>query len=283
MNYYTADLHFGHQNILTLAMRPFHSVPQMEEALIDSWNSKVTDQDDIYIIGDLFFHHQCPKQVLKQLNGKKHLILGNHDESWLTDELKSYFVSIQAYKEIVDQNHTIFMCHYPMISYPKQSRSYMIHGHIHNDTLFDYWPILLQRERILNAGTDIHQFTPVTFHELVKNNQIYKQTIKNSYPMHLLSVRFHLHTLKQNHLPKDTLYNKLTEALCDDSISLYREGLYLIHDYTSSKNKLDVLRQSILENPHWLSLIKNFDVVHVDKNGCYSYLSYLNPHTIYKK
>lgn len=283
MNYYTADLHFGHHNILALAKRPFEYVKQMEDELISRWNFKVSDQDDIYIVGDLFFHQDHPEQILKQLNGKKHLILGNHDETWLTDELKGYFVSIQAYMEIVDQNHTLFLCHYPMVSYPKQSRSYMIHGHIHNDTLFDYWPILLQRERILNAGTDIHEFAPVTLNELIKNNQLYKQKMKNSYPMHLLSVRFHLHALKQQQLTKDDLYDKITQALCPHNVTVYREGLYLIEDYSFSQDKLDAMRQSILKHPKWYSIIKNFDVVYVDQNGSYSYLAYLNKNTIYLK
>ena len=283
MNYYIADLHFGHQSILALNMRPFHSATAMEEMLIHNWNSKVSDQDDIYILGDLFFHCDHPDQILQQLKGKKHLILGNHDLKWLTDELKTYFHSIHTSFEFIDQNHTVFLCHYPMLSYPKQSRAYMIHGHIHNDTLFDYWPVLLKRKRILNAGVDINHFEPVTFNELLINNDNYRAFMINSYPMFLLSVRFHSIELKQRNLSKTELYETFTDFLKPHMITLYRQGLYLIENFEDSKALLDELRLKILNTPQWLTLIKNFDVVHVDENGSYSYLVYLNKETIYMK
>lgn len=52
MNYYIADTHFGHKNILTLCNRPFESIEQMNLTLIENWNSKVKNNDHIYILGD---------------------------------------------------------------------------------------------------------------------------------------------------------------------------------------------------------------------------------------
>ena len=51
----------------------------------------------------------------------------------------------------------------------------MVHGHIHNDTTMDFWPLIAARERVLNAGADINNFEPVTFDELLANNQRFKQ------------------------------------------------------------------------------------------------------------
>ena len=50
----------------------------------------------------------------------------------------------------------------------------MIHGHIHNDTTSDFFPLLAIRDRALNAGVDINGFRPVTFEELVENNRAFK-------------------------------------------------------------------------------------------------------------
>ena len=53
-------------------------------------------------------------------------------------------------------------------------RSYMVHGHIHNDRRADYWPLLQCRDRVLNAGVDINGFKPVTFEEMLENNIRFK-------------------------------------------------------------------------------------------------------------
>ncbi len=47
MNYYIADTHFGHNNILRLSNRPFNTVEEMDKVIIDNWNSRVTDNDDV--------------------------------------------------------------------------------------------------------------------------------------------------------------------------------------------------------------------------------------------
>lgn len=51
----------------------------------------------------------------------------------------------------------------------------MIHGHMHNNLYADYYPLLIKRERVLNAGVDINGFKPVTFEELCENNRIFKK------------------------------------------------------------------------------------------------------------
>lgn len=84
MNYYIADLHLGHTNIIRLSNRPYTTVDEMDKDLIDKWNSVVSDNDDIYIVGDLIFRtNKGYEYYLKQLRGKKHLIIGNHDHKML--------------------------------------------------------------------------------------------------------------------------------------------------------------------------------------------------------
>lgn len=177
MNYYIADTHFGHKNVLKLCNRPFTDVEQMNQALIENWNCKVNVSDHIYILGDMFFRCEEPQEILKQLKGKKHLILGNHD-SWVKNaEIEKYFVSIDSFLEFSDGKRSLVLCHYPMLSFrhEKRKNAFMIHGHIHNDTDIDIFPLLQKRENVLNAGVDINGFMPVSFEELIDNNRRFKQ------------------------------------------------------------------------------------------------------------
>ena len=81
--YFTADLHFGHANIIKHCDRPFSTVEEMDEHLIMAWNSRVRQHDRVYIIGDFMFRNkESPTSYLSRMKGKKHLLLGNHDVKW---------------------------------------------------------------------------------------------------------------------------------------------------------------------------------------------------------
>ncbi len=176
MTYFTSDQHFGHFNIIRLSHRPFASLDEMNEAMIAKWNAKVMADDTIYILGDLFFRSAAVEPILKRLNGRKHLVLGNHDHSWTGRvRLGDYFESVQTIKEIDIDGKPATLCHYPMLSHPQARRGYMIYGHIHNNTGDDYWPLIMRRSRMLNAGVDVNGFEPVSFEELVANNAAFRQ------------------------------------------------------------------------------------------------------------
>ena len=176
MYYFISDPHFGHENILKMCRRPFENVEEMNEAMIDAWNQRVTGNDTVFILGDLFYRCPDPEPILQRLKGKKRLIIGNHDSSW-TDkvDLSRYFVSVDPFLEITDGVRAITLCHYPLLTWKHKLRTYMVHGHIHNDTTSDFFPLLVARERVLNAGVEVNGYRPVTFEELQKNNQAFKQ------------------------------------------------------------------------------------------------------------
>lgn len=176
MFYFVSDTHFGHSNIIRLCDRPFKDVDEMNNTLIKNWNKRVKGNDTVFILGDMFFRYKNPEEVLKQLKGKKHLIIGNHDDSWMNKvNLNKYFQSIDNFAEITDGKRAITLCHYPMVTWKHSMRSYMIHGHIHNNTDADFFPLLASRENILNAGVEVNGYVPVTFDELLKNNNNFKK------------------------------------------------------------------------------------------------------------
>lgn len=58
MIFFTSDLHLGHENCIRLCNRPFSSIEEMDETLIENWNHKVTGKDTVYILGDLIYRSQ---------------------------------------------------------------------------------------------------------------------------------------------------------------------------------------------------------------------------------
>ena len=148
--FFTADLHFGHTNILRhMPERPFAAeglVKEHDEWLLDLWRSTIDKKDDIYILGDLtFLKSEDARHLLEKLPGRKYLILGNHDGS--IRAYPNYFMTVTQQLDItvkptrcpvLDQNLMLSMCHYPMVTWNhKPHGSIMLHGHSHGK-LDDY-------------------------------------------------------------------------------------------------------------------------------------------------
>ena len=179
MIFYTADSHFGHQNILRFCDRPYATIDDMNRDLALRWNSKVTGDDTVYMLGDVFFRADNPEEILTLLKGKKHLIVGNHDSSWMDKvDLGKHFKSVSLMQELSGGQAGVTLCHYPLLSWKHAKRTYMIHGHIHQNTQMDFWPLIAANDHILNAGVDINHFEPVTFEELLLNNCRFKSEWK---------------------------------------------------------------------------------------------------------
>ena len=169
MIFYTADLHFHYKPFLP--GRPFASVDEMDEAMIRLWNETVTDEDTVYVVGDVGYNGgYVPGDALGRLQGRKHLIRGNHDTGFENaPKLFDYFETVTDFNEIDDGETHILLCHYPILY---RKRGYMIHGHLHQTRGPEY-DILRQMPRMLNAGVDVNFYRPVTLAQLVENNRAF--------------------------------------------------------------------------------------------------------------
>jgi calcineurin-like phosphoesterase family protein len=177
LNFYTSDLHLGHANIIKICNRPFTDANEMNETLIKYWNARVRPCDHVYVVGDLAFRSpQSVKEYIERLQGIKHLILGNHDRSWVKQvRLTDYFESIEQLQLIKDGNCRVVLCHYPMMSWGGGKNSYLVYGHIHNNKNSSYWPLLRTYDRALNASVEVNDYQPVILDELIANNEVFRQ------------------------------------------------------------------------------------------------------------
>lgn len=173
MNYYIADLHFGHENVLRYDSRPFTSVDEMDEMLIAYWNMRVREEDHVYILGDFCYKSKhMPEHYLKRLNGHKHLIWGNHDGTIRNRlEAQEYFESMDTILRISDEGRGVVMCHYPMADWEgRYHGSIHLYGHIHNSDM-ECMKLMKSRGHAYNAAACINNYMPCRLEEMIANNE----------------------------------------------------------------------------------------------------------------
>lgn len=135
--YYISDTHFNHSNILLFDNRPFFNVKEMEETIVQNWNKRVKKDDIVYILGDFCWSLEDEWiRILNRLNGRKMLVLGNHDIRNMSNRLKKMFIQVADYKEVKDGGRRIILSHYPILFYRSSYNDnvWHFHGHTHNNT-----------------------------------------------------------------------------------------------------------------------------------------------------
>ena len=183
-------------NILRFDQRPFSTVEEMENVLISNWNSMVTNEDTVYILGDFCWGKEPDWiRILDKIIGNKVLIRGNHDLKNMPVNLKNKFADIKDYQEIDDNGRTVIMCHYPILAYKHSfdPNTFMLFGHVHNNTKESY--LITQfikqirqnyignfdnRGQLVNVGCMMPwmDYTPRTLDYLIDkldNGEIYKE------------------------------------------------------------------------------------------------------------
>lgn len=169
VNYYTADTHFHHKNIVKMENRPFTDVLEMNAYTVKQWNSQVTDEDTVYLIGDFALTtFNKTVEILEQLNGNIVIVGGNHDEDKIWSriikerpELVKEFIPV-GFKEKWGKDW-IWFSHFPM-AIGLRADKWNIHGHIHG-TESEY---LNQ----INVGVDSPHFKNLPFAQLLTQEDI---------------------------------------------------------------------------------------------------------------
>lgn len=195
MKYYISDLHIGHPGIIEFDNRPFSDLDEMQQTIIDNWNSRVKKSDIVYILGDFIWYKEMEWPFyLEQLCGSKVLIRGNHDPKKFSDTTKRFFLEITDMKEIKDTGRHVIMCHYPMPFFRTGflNNSYMLYGHIHMTKEYEYLKEMrkaIKRDsgsfgtptgNFINIGAIMPymNYTPRTLDEIISGDVVYQQTDK---------------------------------------------------------------------------------------------------------
>ena len=130
--WFTADTHFNHK--LISEMRGFKNPEEHDEFIITTWNNYVNRKDEVWHLGDFCFStHEIVRRIRARLNGKIHLILGNHDYANRIFNIKGCFTSFNDIKEIkFGSGRSVILCHYAMRVWSKSHyNSGQLFGHSH--------------------------------------------------------------------------------------------------------------------------------------------------------
>jgi calcineurin-like phosphoesterase family protein len=150
--FFISDTHFGHANIIQYGNRPFADVTEMNQEMVLRWNSAVTKRDTVYHLGDLGMGKES-LELIKHLNGRKILIIGNHDTLPMTDYIEAFS---KVHAMLTYKGYWLTHCPmHPNELFGKKN----IHGHIHNKTIDD--------ERYINVSVEQINYTPMPFERIV--------------------------------------------------------------------------------------------------------------------
>ena len=186
--WFTSDHHFGHSNILKYCNRPYKDVIEMDQALIDNWNSRIGPDDEVYVLGDFSLYQKEVPETLDKLNGaRKVLIAGNHDKcfseaygttsridkKWTNFYLNAGFDAVLKELLIPIGDSVVLLNHFPWQNPEAKDQRYqslrpvkkwgkqlLLHGHRHSskeERLF---------EGALDIGVDAHDYYPWSLNEI---------------------------------------------------------------------------------------------------------------------
>ena len=142
MNFYISDVHLFCKSQTNQGVnydnRPFETVDEMNQHIVQRWNTRVTNADKVYILGDLALRGRSGALIglVAQLKGRKILVIGNHDD--ISDcRYQQLFEEIVPYKEVEDafggKNYKLVLQHYPILMWKNQHRGTIhLYGHVHN-------------------------------------------------------------------------------------------------------------------------------------------------------
>ncbi|MFT4986996.1 MAG: calcineurin-like phosphoesterase family protein [Glaciecola sp.] len=165
--FFTSDHHFGHANIIRFCNRPFENAKQMNEVLIQKWNEKIGPNDMVYHLGDLeLYSEEDLADIIDQLNGTIHLIVGDHEGAAVQNKKK--FQWVKDYYELKAKDpdkkngvQRIMLFHYAMRSWRGAHHgNWHLYGHSHG-TLPD-----LEDQLCFDVGVDCHDFYPLAYEDV---------------------------------------------------------------------------------------------------------------------
>ena len=171
----TSDLHIGHDRDFLYSPRGFNNIYEHDLELVKNWNSRITDDDTVYILGDIMLNDvEYGRNIFNQLAGSKIIILGNHD----TDAKINFYPQLRGVIDVkyadmlrVGKRH-FYLSHYPMCI---GCRKYLYNlcGHVHTKDKWLNW----DDNQCYHVELDAHNMSPISINEIIEDIKIKLQTI----------------------------------------------------------------------------------------------------------
>lgn len=172
MIFVTSDWHFMHDRAFIWGARGFSSVEEMNNAIIERHNKVVSPEDDVYVLGDLMLGSDLEKglNLINQLNGKLHIVRGNHctDRRWEAYQELSNTIEADNALYLKYHKYHFYMSHYPSLTGNLETEALKqmtlnLYGHTHQKTNF-YMDI----PYLYHCGMDSHNCQPVLLDDIIK-------------------------------------------------------------------------------------------------------------------
>ena len=164
MIYLSSDLHLNHNKSFVWQERGFSSVEEMNEEIIERFNSILTDDDDLYLLGDCCMGlNTVSMPYLKAIKGNKHLIIGNHDSEARINEYRNreIFKTIEYGGRLKVGKKLYILSHYPMlVGNASNEKVWNLHGHTHQKHKFGSVP------QCYHVGVDSHDCYPISLEQI---------------------------------------------------------------------------------------------------------------------
>lgn len=170
--WFTSDLHFCHDREFLYKPRGFNNVEEMNNAIVERWNNVVETNDFVFVLGDLMLcDNEKAVELIKTLNGKLVVVLGNHDTDNRIELYKTIpnIVHIEYAMRLRANGYHFFLTHYPCLTgsleheYAKKT-TINLFGHTHSKNLF-----YEDRPYMYNVAMDSHNCTPVSLDAIIND------------------------------------------------------------------------------------------------------------------
>lgn len=168
----TSDLHFNHDRVFVWGDRGFYNITEMNNAIVDRWNSVVGKDDTVYVLGDLMLGGPDAMDkgidLIKRLNGHIRVVLGNHDTDTRIAAYKSIenIESVSWAEMIKYRGRRFFLTHFPSETATLESNPAScvinLHGHTHAKEKFNHG-----RPYQYNCCLDAHDTYPVCLDDII--------------------------------------------------------------------------------------------------------------------
>lgn len=155
--WFTADMHFGHENIIKYCNRPYKSVEEMDDKLIKNWNQLVKPDDYVIHVGDFAssYNKVDINSIISKLNGHIIFIKGNHDwDKLFKIEDMVFMIGKKA----------VYINHFPELALAE----YNIVGHVHNKWKSKIYKDKNSNRSIINVGVDVWNYRPISVETINK-------------------------------------------------------------------------------------------------------------------